>query len=146
MCEAPASSDYSGAESDSFNRYHGARGIDRRPNGGRYPQNRPNVYPNSSNRQGCFKQTNVDWDRIRVEDFIDEDFDFEGNLALFDKSAFYEMVNLREGNTNQVPDHGVGGGQSSEAPNHLYEGPDGVGVPLICEFALLISLFFSPLS
>uniref|UniRef100_A0A3Q0KN19 DFDF domain-containing protein n=1 Tax=Schistosoma mansoni TaxID=6183 RepID=A0A3Q0KN19_SCHMA len=144
---AGATSDISGAESDSFHRYtnSGSRGQFNCGGSGianRHAQNRGHPRDNNNNSHnhrsggntglnggGSSGQRNLaDWDRICVEEFIDEDFDFEGNLALFNKSAFYEMVDSREGhsitNTSDVNNSSV-----SSLP-HFIEGPDGVGIPL----------------
>ncbi|CAH8560425.1 hypothetical protein MS3_00005648 [Schistosoma haematobium] len=142
-------SDISGAESDSFHRHTnpGSRGQFNCGGSGstnRHAQNRGHPRDNNNNNShnhrnggntglnggGSGGQRNLaDWDRICVEEFIDEDFDFEGNLALFNKSAFYEMVDSREGhsitNTSDMNNSSV----SSSLP-HFIEGPDGVGIPL----------------
>ncbi|VDK31932.1 unnamed protein product [Taenia asiatica] len=65
------------------------------------------------------------WDSLRIEDFIDTDFDFEANLALFDKQAFYAKTDAKEGG------NGKSGGRLHNCfPDDeqvLVEGPDGVG-------------------
>ncbi|EUB60667.1 methyltransferase [Echinococcus granulosus] len=64
------------------------------------------------------------WDSLRIEDFIDTDFDFEANLALFDKQAFYEKTDAKEGGSSKSS-----GRLHDFCPNGekvLVEGPDGV--------------------
>ncbi|TNN12060.1 DFDF motif [Schistosoma japonicum] len=148
---AGTASDISGTESDSFHRYtnSGPRGQFSCGGGSggssnnRYAQSRghsrSNINHNHSHRGGgnsglnggsgnCSVQRNLaDWDQIRVEEFIDEDFDFEGNLALFNKSAFYEMVDLREGHSSITYNSDM---NNSSCPPRFVEGPDGVGIPL----------------
>ncbi|TPP66509.1 hypothetical protein FGIG_05486 [Fasciola gigantica] len=128
----PSNSDISGAESDSFHRshVHTNRGV--HSNGIRYGPNRTygrcggNGSVVGANRGGRSQQSTADWDRIRVEEFIDEDFDFEKNLAMFDKNAFYEMVDMREGNA-----HRPNASNPPPSQSQLDEGPNGVGMPLI---------------
>ncbi|CAH8553815.1 unnamed protein product [Heterobilharzia americana] len=149
---AATTSDVSGTESDSFHRHanSGTRGQFGGGSGGGNVNRHAQTRGHSRNHQnynhrgggnvginGCVSGSNgnqknsVDWDRIRVEEFIDEDFDFEGNLALFNKSAFYEMVDLREGHSiGPTPDMNHSSCISS-APPHFAEGPDGVGIPLL---------------
>lgn len=55
-----------------------------------------------------------------MEDFIDEDFDFEANLALFDKQAFYN-----EGDDLETRPPAQMLFPSSEQV--LVEGPNGIG-------------------
>ncbi|CAI2728123.1 unnamed protein product [Schistosoma spindalis] len=150
MSETPgATSDISGAESDSFHRYtnSGSRGqfncgggasINRhvlnrghpRDNNNNNSHNHRNGGNTGLNGGGSGGQRNsADWDRICVEEFIDEDFDFEGNLALFNKSAFYEMVDSREGHSITHTSDMNNSSVSSSLP-HFIEGPDGVGIPL----------------
>ncbi|KAL7064685.1 hypothetical protein AAHC03_05155 [Spirometra sp. Aus1] len=70
------------------------------------------------------KQMADGWDSVRVEDFIDEDFDFEANLALFDKQAFYDEADAQLA---------AGGGKHPPRPcfsphdQVLVEGPNGIG-------------------
>ncbi|TGZ71642.1 hypothetical protein CRM22_002525 [Opisthorchis felineus] len=136
MSEAQVSS---GGESDSL--YRGANVTARGacgpfPNGSRHhgPAHRStynravptaNHRPGGTNRQSV---TRADWDQIRVEEFMDEDFDFEKNLAMFDKNAFYEMVDMQRG---VVPRSTAI--QPIQSTEHFAEGPDGVGVPLLQE-------------
>ncbi|OON17825.1 hypothetical protein X801_06332 [Opisthorchis viverrini] len=134
MSEAQISS---GGESDSL--YRGANVTARGvcgpfPNGSRHhapahrtTYNRPvptaNHRPGGTNRQSG---TRADWDQIRVEEFMDEDFDFEKNLAMFDKNAFYEMVDMQRGVAPRPATV-----QPIQSTEHFAEGPDGVGVPLL---------------
>lgn len=76
------------------------------------------------------------WDSLRIEDFIDTDFDFEANLALFDKQAFYEKTDAKEGGNSKS-----GGRLHNRFPDGeqvLVEGPDGVGFEPVREFVLLL--------
>ncbi|CAH8499432.1 unnamed protein product [Schistosoma turkestanicum] len=148
LSEAAGTSDISGGESDSFHRYtnSGSKGQFNCGGGGntnRHAQNRSHPRSNNNHNHrsggntglngsgaGSGGQRNLaDWDRICVEEFIDEDFDFEGNLALFNKSAFYEMVDLREGHSITHTSEMNNSSVSSSLP-HFIEGPDGVGIPL----------------
>nr|CAH8847089.1 unnamed protein product [Trichobilharzia regenti] len=156
-------SDVSGTESDSYNRYpnnssctrghfSGGSGGGGGGGGNRQAHNRGHSRNNqnynhrgggniglNSNSSSCgsgsnnnhHQKSSVDWDRICVEEFIDEDFDFEGNLALFNKSAFYEMVDQREGNTSFGYTTDINNSSCiSSTPPCFTEGPDGVGIPL----------------
>ncbi|KAL5109769.1 hypothetical protein TcWFU_001038 [Taenia crassiceps] len=71
------------------------------------------------------------WDSLRIEDFIDTDFDFEANLALFDKQAFYEKTDAKEGG------NGKGSGRLNNRPRDgeqvLVEGPNGVSFEPVFE-------------
>ncbi|VDM17321.1 unnamed protein product [Hydatigera taeniaeformis] len=71
------------------------------------------------------------WDSLRIEDFIDTDFDFEANLALFDKQAFYEKTDAREGGNAKI------GGRLNNyyhgGEQVLVEGPDGVSFEPLLE-------------
>lgn len=71
----------------------------------------------SSRQDDCFS--------LRVEDFPDTEFDFEANLAKFDKKAFYEMTDAK------CSDSGTGNGCRQDlSPDHervLVEGPNGIG-------------------
>ncbi|KAA3676826.1 uncharacterized protein DEA37_0000915 [Paragonimus westermani] len=146
MSEATASSEVSGTESgESFHRdpNHHVRthmhmtdsggGRFHGPNGN--SQFSRSGCPVSNRFGGCSgggsvpnrTQPKALWDQIRVEDFMDEDFDFEKNLALFDKRAFCGVVDTRNGVTSKQ----AASAQPVSSSKPLDEGPDGVGVPLI---------------
>ncbi|CAH8847179.1 unnamed protein product [Trichobilharzia szidati] len=155
---AATTSDVSGAESDSYNRYPnsctrghfsgggggGGGGGNRQAHNRGHSRNNQNYNHRgggniglNGNSSSCgsgsnnHQKSSVDWDRICVEEFIDEDFDFEGNLALFNKSAFYEMVDQREGNTSFGYTTDMNSSSCiSSTPPCFTEGPDGVGIPL----------------
>lgn len=66
------------------------------------------------------------WDSLRIEDFIDQDFDFEANNALFDKQAFYQMSDAvaagrKKGSSSRLAD------MFHEGEQILVEGPNGIG-------------------
>ncbi|KAF7233506.1 hypothetical protein EG68_11544 [Paragonimus skrjabini miyazakii] len=146
MSEATASSEVSGTESgDSFHRdpnHHVRTHMHMTDSGGGrfHGPNGKSQFSRSgcpvSNRfGGCSSGGNVPnrtqpkalWDQIRVEDFMDEDFDFEKNLALFDKRAFCGVVDTRNGVTSKP----ATSAQPVSSSKPLDEGPDGVGAPLI---------------
>lgn len=62
-------------------------------------------YQNGYNEENCFNSMN--------EDFLKDDFDFEKNLALFDKNAFYEQI---EGHSKPTPTPAVPSSTKSQAP------------------------------
>uniref|UniRef100_A0A183T425 DFDF domain-containing protein n=1 Tax=Schistocephalus solidus TaxID=70667 RepID=A0A183T425_SCHSO len=64
------------------------------------------------------------WDSVRVEDFIDEDFDFEANLALFDKQAFYEEADAQLAADGKQPPPRPSFPADDQV---LVEGPNGIG-------------------
>ncbi|VEL27345.1 unnamed protein product, partial [Protopolystoma xenopodis] len=74
------------------------------------------------------KTNDVGWSSLCVEDFQDEDFDFEGNLARFDKQAFYNMVDAHQAKSlKEIKDKEL----LAPVDFSLFEGPDGVGPPLL---------------
>ncbi|VDN22226.1 unnamed protein product [Dibothriocephalus latus] len=84
-------------------------------------------------------QTMDSWDSVRVEDFIDEDFDFEANLALFDKQAFYDEADAKLAADGKHPPPRPCFPADDQV---LVEGPNGIGfVPRSCKF---VCLFFLP--
>uniref|UniRef100_A0A5K3F4M2 DFDF domain-containing protein n=1 Tax=Mesocestoides corti TaxID=53468 RepID=A0A5K3F4M2_MESCO len=68
------------------------------------------------------------WESLRIEDFIDKEFDFEANLALFDKKAFYEKADAAE-----ACDGSANGNKGRlrqlfpDVEQVLVEGPNGIG-------------------
>lgn len=96
----------------------------------------------SKGHKGPHKQTrrrgkqstsfNEGWDSLKIEDFIDTEFDFEANLALFDKQAFYHESDKRAG-----PNAMNGGRLRNLIPDGeqiLVEGPDKIGFePVSCK-------------
>ncbi|KAM7538120.1 hypothetical protein Aperf_G00000059889 [Anoplocephala perfoliata] len=67
--------------------------------------------------------TNNDCFSLRVEDFINTDFDFEANLAKFDKEAFYEKTDAK----NRAFAKNELQNLTTECNQVLVEGPDGIG-------------------
>ncbi|VDO03407.1 unnamed protein product [Rodentolepis nana] len=72
---------------------------------------------NSSRQNDCFS--------LRVEDFPETEFDFEANLAKFDKKAFYEMTDAKCGGDNGKNCYPLD--LSPELEHILIEGPNGIG-------------------
>ncbi|CAH8480596.1 unnamed protein product [Dicrocoelium dendriticum] len=129
-----ASSDISGTECDLSHPTHDLTSRGHYQNGGQHHNAKSHSRTGRLNNRGVScgggsgKQARADWDQVRVEEFMDQDFDFEKNLAVVDKPAFYEMVDMRKGISSKHPGPSRTA-TSSSTP--LDEGPDGVGRPLI---------------
>lgn len=53
-----------------------------------------------------------------MEDVLDEDFDFEGNLALFDKAAVFSQIESSERRGNGARSRGTPGEQTPSRYRH----------------------------
>ncbi|VDL64041.1 unnamed protein product [Hymenolepis diminuta] len=73
----------------------------------------------SSRQDDCFS--------LRVEDFPDTEFDFEANLAKFDKKAFYEMTDAKCSASGTGARNGCRQDLSPDHEHVLVEGPNGIG-------------------
>lgn len=53
-----------------------------------------------------------------IDDVLDEDFDFEGNLALFDKAAVFSQIDSSERRGNGARSRGTPGEQTPSRYRH----------------------------